>query len=319
MRKPIVVGVTESYEGMGAPDWAAREAVRRALPLRLVHAWEAGLPAYEGASACVGVTSSAGLSAGLSAGPEPAITQPHARQVLRSVLDRLGERYPDLDITAAQAPDPPVPALIAEAENAELLVIGGQGTTGLGGFLSGPAAMATAARIERPLAVVRGSQTAEDEHLPDHDGKPSLRTPYRDIAVAVDIDGSSHEVLEAAFRAAEARGAPLRVVHAWHLPYAHRLGDAAPYARARADAGRELAKLLEPWRDTYPAVHVKEELHEGRPAHALARATAGAGLLVVGHRAHRATGPGPHTGPVAHALIHQVRQPILLVPHAWEA
>ncbi|MEY9490930.1 nucleotide-binding universal stress UspA family protein [Streptomyces calvus] len=298
MIRPIVAGVVDIREGLSAADWAAREALRRGLPLRLVHAWEAGLPERETESAL----------------PELKAPQYHARRVLHTALDRLSERYPQLNITAEQVHRMPVPALLAESENAELLVIGSQGPSGLGGFISGSVALATAARIERPLVLVRAGETAEDEHLPDDDAKPSPNTPLRDVAVAVDVDGTSEEVLGFAFHAAEMRRAPLRAIHAWHPPFSHGLPDAAERARTRAKAERELTELLGPWREKFPTVFVKEDLHEGRPAHVLVDAAAGAGLLVVGHRMRRAA-IGAHTGPVAHALIHHVREPVVLVPH----
>ncbi|MFI6471212.1 universal stress protein [Streptomyces sp. NPDC050516] len=40
MLQPIVVGLDGSRESVAAADWAAREALRRGLPLRLIHAWE---------------------------------------------------------------------------------------------------------------------------------------------------------------------------------------------------------------------------------------------------------------------------------------
>ncbi|GAA4073638.1 hypothetical protein GCM10022233_58930 [Streptomyces shaanxiensis] len=39
---PVVAGVDGWPEGFAAADWAAREALRRGLSLRLVHAWESG-------------------------------------------------------------------------------------------------------------------------------------------------------------------------------------------------------------------------------------------------------------------------------------
>jgi nucleotide-binding universal stress UspA family protein len=297
MIRQVVAGVEGSPEGLAAADWAAREALRRGLPLRLVHAWEAGLP--EGAPD--------------AALPELRAPQYHARHVLHSALDQLSERYPQLSITAEQVCRLPVPALLAEAENAELLVIGSQGPSGLSGFVSGSVAMATVARIERPIVLVRAGETAEDEHPPDGDGKPSVRTPSRDVAVSVDVDGPCDEVLDFAFHAAELRRAPLRAVHAWHVPFSRGLPD-AERARIRTEAERELAALLEPWRERTPSVVVKENLQEGRPAHVLVQAAGGAGLLVAGSRRRR-TAVGPHTGPVAHALIHHVQCPVVLVPH----
>ena len=40
MTRPITVGVDGTAESLAAVHWAAREAVRRSLPLRVVHAWE---------------------------------------------------------------------------------------------------------------------------------------------------------------------------------------------------------------------------------------------------------------------------------------
>jgi nucleotide-binding universal stress UspA family protein len=300
MIRSVVAGVDGSRDSEAAVDWAAREALRRGLPLRLVHAWEAGLPD----SGTPPVSP-----------PELRASQQHARQVLRSALDRLSERYPPLAVSAEQVGSPPVPALLAESENADLLVIGCQGSSGLSGFVSGRVALATAARTERPIVLVPAGESAESEHVPGPDGQPSVHTPFRDVTVAVDIEGTYDEVLDFAFRTAEARGAPLRAVHAWHVPFSHSRPTAGDRARMRAAAEDELARLLEPWRVKYPAVAVRENLHEGRPAHALVRAAGGAGLLVAGVRRRRAAAPRPTAGAVAHTLIHHVRCPVALVSH----
>ncbi|MFJ4077669.1 universal stress protein [Streptomyces iakyrus] len=297
MSRPVVVGLDGSQESLAAAHWAAREALRRGLPLRLVHAWE-GLPEND-------------TEASL---PELRAPQYHARGVLRGAVDQIDERYPQLHVTAEQVRRQPGPALLDKAENAELLVIGSQGLSGVGGFVAGSVAMATVAHAERPVVLVRAGEKAEDEHLPDTAGKPSARTEYRDVAVAVDIGGPCDDVLEFAFNVAGLRRAPLRAVHAWHVPRALGGGDAGERARIRQEAEQRLAVLLEPWRQKFPAVLVRENLHEGRPAHVLVRAAGGAGLLVVGRRRRRAA-VGSHTGPVAHALIHHVARPVALVPH----
>jgi nucleotide-binding universal stress UspA family protein len=297
MTRHVVAGLDGSKESLAAADWAAREALRRGLPLRLVHAWE-GLPDDDADAAL----------------PEIRAPQYHARRVLRAALELLNERYPGLYIAAEQVRRPPGPALLAEAENAELLVIGSQGTGGLGGFMSGSVAMATVAHVDRPLVLVRAGETAADEHLPDGSGKASADTPHRDVAVAVDIGGSCDDLLDFAFHAAELRKAPLRAVHAWHVPLTSAVPGVEERTRIREEAERELTQLLAPWRAKYPGVAVRENLHEGRAAHVLVRAAGGAGLLVVGRRRRRAA-VGTHTGPVAHALLHHVTRPVALVPH----
>jgi nucleotide-binding universal stress UspA family protein len=297
MTRPVVAGLDGSKESLAAADWAAREALRRGLPLRLVHAWE-GLP-------------DDGTAADL---PEIRAPQYHARRMLRGAVDVLHERYPGLYIAAEQVRSRPGPALLAEAENAELLVIGSQGTSGVGGFLSGSVAMATVAHVDRPVVLVRAGGTAADEHLPDASGKASTDTPHRDVAVAVDVGAPCDAVLDHAFRAAELRAAPLRAAYAWHVPLTRGVPGVEERARIREAAERALAELLEPWRAKYPGVVVHANLHEGRAAHVLVRAAGGAGLLVVGRRRRR-TAVGAHTGPVAHALLHHMPQPVVLVPH----
>lgn len=297
MPRPVVAGLDGSRESLAAADWAAREALRRGLPLRLVHAWE-GLPENDTHPVL----------------PELRAPQSRARRVLRAAADPLNERYPQVTVTTEQVRRQPGPALLAEAERAELLVIGNQGVGSVGGFLSGSVAMATVAHAERPVVLVRAGDSAWKERLPDGSGRPSDRTPYRDVAVALDVGRPCDAVLEFAFRAAELRRAPLRVAHAWHVPYTRGVADAAERARVKADAERDLTALLAPWREKFPAVFVRETLYEGRPAHVLVKAAGGACLLVVGRRRRR-TAVGSHTGPVAHALIHHVICPVALVPH----
>ncbi|MFD7708338.1 universal stress protein [Streptomyces sp. NPDC059786] len=294
--RPVVAGLDGSRESLAAADWAAREALRRQLPLRLVHAWE-GLPPDADEDR-----------------PERRAPQYYARRTLRKAVDQLSERYPQLYLAAEQVRRPPGAALLAEAGNAELLVIGSQGLSGVGGFLTGSVASATAAHVERPVVLVRAGETEEDEHLPDALGKPSTGTPCRDVAVAVDTGGACDDVLEFAFRAAELRHAPLRVVRAWHVPLSQGLADPGERTRFKLEAEHELASFVDPWRRKFPGVYVTETLHESRATHVLVRAVQGAGLLVIGRR--RRHGPvGPHTGPVAHALIHHVGRPVVLVPH----
>ncbi|GAA2375667.1 hypothetical protein GCM10010246_83270 [Streptomyces cuspidosporus] len=49
-------------------------------------------------------------------------------------------------------------------------------------------------------------------------------------------------------------------------------------------------------------------------AGAVLRAAAEAGLLVVGRQTHRSA-PGPHIGPVTHAVLHHSPVLVAVVPH----
>ncbi|MGW0821670.1 universal stress protein [Streptomyces sp. NPDC002845] len=117
-----------------------------------------GIPAPGTAAAPVRREGPPGVRAG-AARPEPRTAQYRARRVLRGVSDRLAERYPRLYIAAEQVRLPPGPALLAEAQDAELLVIGSRGFGGVGGLLSGSVALATVARTGRPVVLVRAGET----------------------------------------------------------------------------------------------------------------------------------------------------------------
>lgn len=294
MLRPVVVGLDGSRESLAAADWAAREALRRGLPLRLVHAWE-GLP-----------SDAADL-------PELEAPRHWARRILRGAMDRLNERYPQLYLSADQIARPATEALVAEGTEAELLVLGSRAFSGFGGFMAGSVASATVAHAARPVVLVRADQTLEDEHLPDAEGRPSPRTPYRTVVVGVD-PARCEELLAFGFESAALRAAPLRVVYAWQLPFMPAAAEAKAREAMRKAAERTLACVLGPWREKYPAVELHGLAEEGRPAQRLLDATQDAGLLVVGRRIRPAR-LGARTGPITHAVLHHVRCPVVVVPH----
>ncbi|MFR0354598.1 universal stress protein [Streptomyces sediminimaris] len=317
MLRPVVVGLDGSRESLAAADWAAGEALRRGLPLRLVHAW-------------------VGLSPEASRLPELEAPRHWARRILRTALDQveerhpqvrtsaeqialpavqaLEERHPQVRTSAEQIALPAVQALVEAAAEAELLVLGSRAFGGFGGYLAGSVALATVARATRPVVLVRADRTPEDEHLPDAAGLPSRRAPYRDVVAGVDVSRPCEELLAFSFESAALRNAPLRVVHAWHAPFAPPPAAATTGAAARGAAERALADALRPWHEKFPNVRVRTVVADARPAQHLPQAARDACLLVVGRRI-RPTRLGTHTGPVAHAAMHRARCPVAVVPH----
>jgi nucleotide-binding universal stress UspA family protein len=295
MLRPVVVGLDGSRESLAAADWAAREALRRRAPLRIVHAFE-------------------GLPSDASDLPELDAPRYWARRILRAAMDRLDETWPQVSLSAEQVARPAAEALTAAAAEAELLVLGSRAFSGLGGFMAGSVALATVARATRPVVLVRADQTAADEHVEDAGGRPSARGPYRPVVVGVDPTHPCEEVLAFAFESAALRSARLRVVHAWQQPLALSPAPEAVMAAEQEDAERALARVLRPWQEKFPTVETQALVARGHPAQHLLQASTEAGLLIVGRR-NRASRLGTHTGPVAHAMMHHARCPVAIVPH----
>ncbi len=261
-----------------------------------MHAWEGGVPPGE------------------SDLPELEAPRHWARRILRAGLDRLNERYPQVYLSAEQIPRPAPDAMVAAGDESELLVLGSRAFSGLGGLMAGSVALATVAHVTRPVVLVRADQALEDEHEPDEAGRRSAHTPYRPLVVGVDPAQQCDDLLAFAFEAATLRAAPLRVVHAWRLPYVPPALEAKAHREVRQRAEQALEAVLAPWRRKHPTVEVVTVVEEGRPAQRLLDTARDAGLLIVGRRIRPAR-IGAHTGPVAHAVMHHVHCPVAVVPH----
>jgi nucleotide-binding universal stress UspA family protein len=288
MVRPVTVGLNGSLESNAAADWAAREALRRERSLQLVYAWD-WLP---------------NTAPAIGALPEH---QRGAEHMLSETAAALKERYPDLSITTRQFEDDPPTALSAAADEADLLVLGSRGLGGIRGFLVGSVALATVARVTRPVVLVRALEQGED-----------LSVAQRDVVLGLDVRDPSDALIGFAFDAAARRGANLRVLYAWSLPpiYGYNPGGLDP--RLNADLGeaesQAFTETMRPWRAKFPGIEVTEQLVTGRAAHHLVDAAADADLLVVGRRIRRHA-MGPHTGPVTHAVLHHAASPVAVVPH----
>ncbi|MEU1571208.1 universal stress protein [Streptomyces collinus] len=312
MPQPIVAGVDGSAESLAAAAWAAREAVRRGLPLHLLHASNRSPP---------NARSDAG----------DAVRRHAARRILHEAGEHIARTCPGVLVTDAQVDGPASTALLHGPHQAELLVLGSHGRGGTpllersrelgGGFtglLVGSVAQTVAARATHPVVLVRAGEELEDEHLPDHEGNASTRTPYREVVLGLDLADPCDEVIGFAFEAAQARGATLHAVSAWTGPSPLSLGPGEIGLLDTPRLGEEwrgfLRAMLEPWREKFPDVEVSETVTEDKAGTRLVHASSGASLLVVGPRI-RETPLGLRTGPVAHTVIHHASCPVAVVAH----
>jgi nucleotide-binding universal stress UspA family protein len=240
-----------------------------------------------------------------------------ARTLLRETRSRLAQRHPALRIETVQSGDHPVAAVLAAAEDSDLLVVGSRGLGTVAGFLVGSVALAVVARSERPVVLVRAGERAEDEHLPEAAGTESARTPYRDVVLGLDLENTDEAVIRFAFEAAQRRAAGLEVVHGWSLPASYGYGAAMDVGLDEELGDRirqRLTDVLRPWREKFPGVDVWEQAVVGSAGHHLVHASREASLVVVG-RANRRAAVGSHIGPVTHAALQHAVAPVAVVPH----
>ncbi|MEV6053614.1 universal stress protein [Streptomyces sp. NPDC052107] len=300
MTRTVTVGLDGSPESRAAAEWAAREAVLRELPLKIVHVWE---PVPEPVA-----------QAPLLGGE----TRQHwTEEVSREAAEGLRLRHPGAEVITDRLTGSPVDALTEAADSAELMVLGSRGFGGIGGFMVGSVSLAVLAHAERPVVLVRAGEQAADEHKADPAGVPSAATPFRPVVLGLDIGAPDETLLGFAFDAAACRGASLRVVHGWsESPTSfHRFhGDAELHDDLARGQAKALTELLRSWRQKFPDVEVIEASRCGSAAQVLVDASREASLVVVGRRV-RTSPLGAHIGHVTHAVLHHVVAPVAVVPH----
>ncbi|MCM2577424.1 universal stress protein [Streptomyces meridianus] len=285
MEPVITAGLDGSSESLAAARWAAGEAQLRTRPLRLMHAWILLAPP----------------------GPEGTADSDQnywSRRIVDDAEQVVHEQFPGLPVVKDLVADDPGEALVAAAEQSEMLVLGSRGLEALTSYFLGDTGLHVMTRAERPVVLVRT-------------GEPSPAAGK--VALAMNLHGSCDELIDFAFDTAARRGAGLRVVHGLHRhPHIH-----APWGRS-ADAEQEMTNeklhemrdALRPWREKYPSVPVEESVRaQGGAARAVVQAAGDSSLLVIGRRRHPHRTIRPHLGPVLQAAVHHAPCPVAVVPH----
>lgn len=276
-RPPVVVGVDDSRSALRAVRWAAEEAVRRRLPLRLVHMYPTPVVLHGGIV-------------------DPAVIhnalRVQGRRWLAEARSAVAEVSAELRPVTVLSSAAVVPALVEESRDASLLVLGTRGLGGFTGLVIGSTAVLLGGRAHCPLVVVRGD---EDDSVPTYG------------PVVVGVDGATSEAAVAfAFAEASLYGADLVAVHTWadSLTDTVLLGhpDAPDFEPAQQRAYETLGERLAGWQEKYPDVHVTREVVRDHPS----RAFVAAGReRATGGRRH----PGPRRVPRPAARLHQPTPP----------
>jgi nucleotide-binding universal stress UspA family protein len=279
----IVVGYDGSPASETAAHWAATEAGRRHAKVRLVHVLSIPLSGPMGVSV------------------QTESLRRAAERLLDQTCQRIRADHPDLEIEVVVELGGAAPALLEEATEAALMVLGSRG---LGEF--------------RDLAV--GSVSA---HVATHAPCPVVVIPPRwtpasadGIVLGVDGSSTSSPAIDFAFAQAQARNTTLTAVLAWHDPVRTGPGDMLPLVydldALEQEAAAVLAESIAGHSETYPDVLVKQELVRGHADDVLIDAGRTAELLVVGSRG-RGAFRGLLLGSTSRSLVHYAPCPVAVV------
>ena len=255
----IVVGVDGTHAGETALRYAAREADRRGLGVRLVHVTP-DLTHLVGSYAMA-----------LQVAPDD--TQEMGRRIVESAAELARDLLGPDRVTVAVMTGNRVASLVDAAEGAALTVLGDEPRPALDRLVTGSVLTGVAARSTGPVVAVPDDWSPETEH--------------GTVVVAIkDVDGSGG-LVRLGLEAAAARGARLVVLHAWRLPVAY---DDLIASRLDTEMwGGEISRLLErvvdEQRAAGPQVEVDVRVGHGQPAQLLVEASREADLILIARRA----------------------------------
>ncbi|MDX3099934.1 universal stress protein [Nonomuraea angiospora] len=173
-----------------AVKWAAGDAFRMRLPLRIVHA----------------VDPSTG-QIGKNAIPDALLRR--GQWILLEAEAFVRERCSAIEVTTQEAAGAPAPALRELAKGATEIVVGRCGLGGFNDLLPGSVSVDLAGRATCPVVVVSGE----------------LRPVYEEVVVGVNTSSVCEPALAYAFEQARLRGATLRAVHALAPGAAHDMDE----------------------------------------------------------------------------------------------
>ncbi|MFJ5833694.1 universal stress protein [Streptomyces sp. NPDC093089] len=278
-RGDVVVGVDPVRNWHLALAWAADEADRRGVGLRLVVAVP---PPHDG--------------------QHPADTTRHAarttagREALRTALDWARARRPAVTAASALFDGSPVAVLTGQSRGASMVVLGSRHLSRTEEFLSsGSLVVPVTARAECPVVVV-----GDAEHVTQ---EPAY------LVVGVDGSASSGVALDLAFEEADLRRCELRAVAVRQQPvFSPHTDDTLFHAERRL-----LAETTAGRAQRYPDVRLTHEVLTGSPVETLAQAAEHALAVVVGRRG-RGGYTGMRVGSVVHGLLHRAHCPVITVP-----
>jgi nucleotide-binding universal stress UspA family protein len=278
-----VVAVDGSEEGDAAVAFAAEEALRLGLALRVAHV----VPRYVPAGPLIVVAAQEGLGA-------------YASEVLAGAVRVAGEAAPGVEVTTHLLAGGRVSEVVHLAEDARLVVVGRRAAGALDRAWSGGTLDGIVSRVRCPVLVVPRVSRPE---------APSRR-------VVAGFKGADHasELFDAAFRAADELGAELEVLHAWKLStgYDDIIARRVSESSSNRDVKAAIWELLSPWLDACPQVRIRIHVVHEYPVRALIEASREADRLVLVKPLHGSV--VHHLGRTARGALRYAQCPVEVVP-----
>ncbi len=295
----VVAGLDGSDASAAAARWAAEDALRRSVPLRLVHVMT---PSPDGGY----------LEPQLVASRVSDATRRWTRTLLRTARSALLADYPGVQVETVSHVGSPLTVLLKESRRASVTVVGTSG----GGRISDAVFGSVGSKL---AALARGRVV----FVPAPGAEAHEPSPWAaaDGPVVVGIDGSARTepAIAFAFQEAAIRNSLLVAVHVGNgaAPPAGSALDRSAEDDGDAERHRRLVELTTRWAAKYPTVPVRSVVLHGRPIRTLMRYLSDAPngrpqLAVVGSRPH-----GPlatvFTGSTGLSLVRQARCPVAVV------
>ncbi|MFC4016061.1 universal stress protein [Nonomuraea purpurea] len=273
----IVAGVDGSRTAWSALVWAAEDAARRGLPLRIVHVREPWCAEHP-----------------LSASSDQETLTERCEKLLADAAGRARGLAPETPVSTTLMTGAVIERLKSESETADTVVVGSRGLGGFAGLVLGSVGHGLAGYAESPVVIVR--------RLPRERGG--------EVVVGYDGSPCAEMALEYAWTQATARRARLHILHG--LRYPHLAPHPTGYGPVPVDDTAEIERHLAAWQDGHGGVELIRSMSFEHPIAALATSSRTADLVVVGSR-----GLGGYSrallGSVSHGVLHRAHCPVAVV------
>jgi nucleotide-binding universal stress UspA family protein len=277
-----VVAVDGSEEGSAAVAFAAEEAVRQSVVLRIVHV----MPAYLPVGPLLMTASDEGI-------------ETYASETLAKAVQIVREQAPQLEVTSHVLAGGRVSEVVALSDRAQFTVVGRRRGSALDRAWSGGTMDGIVSRGRGPVFVV-----------------PRVKRGVgvtRRVVLGFKSAAHADELFAAGFQAAEELGAELELIHAWKLSsgYDDIIARRVSEATWNRDQKAALWGLLAPWIKRYPHVPVRVEVVHEHPVRALVEASRDADRLVLVKPLHGSA--VHHLGRTARGTLRCAQCPVEVV------